>query len=156
LRAVHGVWVNPYLGFVKKFIAEGLRSDAHLTDVYPREIGAFELAHMPLGQIFLDEIAQKLIITIEILVKCIYPILAVVIGCLEGYGAERIQVAHLIDIDSTIQSTAPFWLRADDVGSLQSSNIKRLSRIASRISSRGFFVSIKTVINLSPSFYLNI
>ena len=114
------------IGFLLDIFAVGSYRITARTDIDPYEVGAFEGHHLPFGQVFLDEIAQNGIVLPQIWVQFVYPLLALVVGCHEGYRTKRIKVANFVDVDGTIQSATGRSIAADDVSRCQSCNVKRL------------------------------
>ena len=106
-RTVHRARIDPHLRFTEQTVAKRLTRHAHGRHIHPGKVGAFKTADSPLRQIFLDEIAQNLIIAPYILVQFVNPVFALVIGRFQGYGAEGIQVADLVDVDGTVESSTP-------------------------------------------------
>ena len=105
--AVHRAWIDPHFRLSKQTVAEFINGDAHSRDVHPRKVCAFKGTDLPLRHVFADEIAQNGVISPKILVQFVNPVLALIIGGDEGYGTEWIHVAHLVDIDGTIDAAAP-------------------------------------------------
>ena len=75
-----------------------------------------------------DKIAKRCVVTPEIFVEFVYPVLAVVIGRDKRLRTEAVQVAHLVDVDSTVYAPARRCIAADNISALQSGSIERFRR----------------------------
>ena len=114
--------------FRQQTVEEVVRTDAQSTVINPDEIGTFETANLQLRQFTGKEVAERLIITPKILIEFIQPVLAFVISCLKGDNTKGIHVAHLIDINRTIDAATPRRILRNDIGNLQTCGIEVLRR----------------------------
>ena len=71
-------------------------------DIDPDEVGAFEGHNAPLGEVLGNEIAEGTVVVPEVAVEGIKPVLAIVIGGLDGLWSEGVDIAHLVDIDGAV------------------------------------------------------
>ena len=123
--AVHCARIHPNLGFAEQAVAELLDRHTQSRDVDPWQISAFKGADVEGGQMVGNETAQHQVVFPEIGVQLVDPLFALVIGCDERHWPEGVEVTQLVDIDGMVQSAAPFWLAANDVGRLQPSDVER-------------------------------
>ena len=114
--------------FRQQTVEEVVRTDAQSTMINPDEISAFETADLQLRQFTGKEVAERLIITPKILIELVEPVSALVIGSLKGDNAKGIHVAHLIDINRTIDAATPRRILRNDIGNLQTCSIEVLRR----------------------------
>ena len=114
--------------FRQQTVEEVVRTDAQSTMINPDEISAFKTADLQLRQFTGKEIAERLIITPKILIELVEPVSALVIGCLKGDNAKGIHIAHLIDINRTIDAATPRRILRNDIGNLQTCGIEVLRR----------------------------
>ena len=77
---------------------------------------------------FCDEIAERSVVVVDIDVEGVNPVLALVVSRLDSLRGKGIDVAHLIDVDGTIQTTTGCGIPTDDVSHHQSCDVERFRR----------------------------
>ena len=83
---------------------------------------------MPAQQVLAGKATQRLIVVPQIVVEGINPLLAVVVGRLDGFRRKGVDVAHLVDVDGAVEPATRGSIAADDVGHHQSGYVERLRR----------------------------
>ena len=124
--AICGAAVQPNMTFLQYFVAKRIRGVACGGDVHPCQIGSFHLVNLQAWQFFGKEVAERLIISEDIIVDFVNPLVPVVVGGFVCQGRKRIDITDFIDIDGPVDTSAPLCILTDDVCHLQSCNIKRL------------------------------
>jgi hypothetical protein len=112
------------MGLVQKPVSILLCSEASGSDINPYEVGSLKWTNLPVREVLCGEITECSVIIPDIAIQLVQPVLTVIVGRHQGYGSEGVHVAHLVDIDSTIETSAPRWLCTDDIGYLKSGDIE--------------------------------
>ena len=100
---------------------------AQRTDINPSQIGSFQRHDLELRQPFGKERTKRIVVTFYIYAQLVEPVLALVIGRHQRLRSEGVEVAHLVDVDGTVDATSQRRVVTDDVGRLQACNVERLA-----------------------------
>ena len=92
--------------------------------VGPYQIGSFQLYHWYFRQVGTEECTQTVIVGLQIVQQLKKPVLAFIISGDGSFDTERIDIAHLVDVDGTIYPLAHGLIPGYDAGYLQSCNVE--------------------------------
>ena len=76
----------------------------------------------------LEKVAEIFVILPQVFPQSIEPLTTIVISRYRSDNAERIDIAHFVDIDGAVDTTAYLLVSRNDIGDLQSGKIERLTR----------------------------
>ena len=122
---VEGATADVYVTFGEQSAGDLVAGEACGPYVHPDEVGSFEGGDGQMGQPLTEELPQGEVVVVEVDVEVVEPRLAVVVCGLQGDDAEGVDVAHLVDVDGTVNASACLAVVADDVGNLQTGGIER-------------------------------
>ena len=113
--------------------------------VNPRQIRALHAHHLALGQFASEAFQQQVVVGGDVFAQLREPFVALVaVSSLQGYHAERVHVAHLVDVYGAVDAVAHLSVAANDVRNLQSGGVERLRRRAAGYRIAAQFVGQRT------------
>ena len=92
--------------------------------VCPHQIGSFQLCHRYFRQVGTEECTQIVIVALQIVQQLKKPVLTFIISGDGSLNPERIDIAHLVNVDGTVYPLAHGLIAGYNAGYLQSCNIK--------------------------------
>lgn len=125
-RAVHRTGVDHQLLSLLQAQGRGIRTDTERPAVYPDQVSPFERQHGILRQSFLEKAAEIFVISPQVFPQGIEPLSTLVVSRCRSDHAERIDVAHFVDIDGTVDAAAYLLIGRDDIGDLQPAMLNAL------------------------------
>ena len=112
------------LAFMKQATCGLITTYAQLTNIQPCQIGPLQSANRHFWQSFIQKPPDPQIIVPYIQTEVVEPLLTLVIGCLKCRNAERIDIAHLVDINHSIYATTQLVIPANQISVLQASCVE--------------------------------
>lgn len=92
--------------------------------VCPHQTGSFQLRHGYFRQVGTEECTQTVIVGLQIVQQLKKPVLAFIISGDGSLNPERIDIAHLVDVDGAVYPLAHGLIAGNNAGYLQPCNIE--------------------------------
>ena len=122
--AVHGSGIEPKPGFPGQAVFQFGRRRSQCTAVHPHQISTLQFANRKVRKVFRAEFFHVPVIPLQVCQQLVEPVLPLAVCGYGGDYSERIDVAHLVDVDGFVDSAAYFFVRSHDVGDLQSCDVE--------------------------------
>lgn len=115
---VHRAAVHEDFSFFQQFVGQFITTHTGCPNIHPDKVCSLQVDDLELREVVSEECFQRQIVLPEIGIELLNSILALVVGRLQGDYAERVYVAHLVDVDGAVNLSAVFRLAGDDIGDL--------------------------------------
>ena len=108
--AVHGSGIEPKPGFPGQAVFQFGRRRSQCTAVHPHQISTLQFANRKVRKVFRAEFFHVPVIPLQVCQQLVEPVLPLAVCGYGGDYSERIDVAHLVDVDGFVDSSGATML----------------------------------------------